>query len=224
LLLDRRRIRKWAKWVALVLAIVFVLSFLFMGVGYGGAGFNISEIFSGGCTETTQVPAAQARLNSYLATLETNPNDTAALAGAMGVYYDQQEYGNAAAYMKRLLAADPTRTDLYMQAATLYMRSEVADYASAVELLEKVKVTDPENADVYLRLGVAQRALGNTEAAISAWQEYLRLDPNGDQAGAVRDALKEMAASTTTTASGTIITVPAATTTTTAPATSTTTP
>ena len=46
MLLDRRRIKKWAKWVALFLAIVFAGGFLFLGVGYGGAGFNLSDAFS----------------------------------------------------------------------------------------------------------------------------------------------------------------------------------
>ena len=46
MLLDRRRIRKWAKWVALLLAVVFALSFLLLGVGYGGgAGLNIFDLF-----------------------------------------------------------------------------------------------------------------------------------------------------------------------------------
>ena len=53
MLLDRKRINKWAKWVALFLAVVFAAGFLFMGVGYGGAGFNLSSLFTGNKTASS---------------------------------------------------------------------------------------------------------------------------------------------------------------------------
>ncbi len=63
MLLDRKRINKWAKWVALFLAIIFAAGFLFVGVGYGGAGFNLSEIFTSDkqVDVTNQTPKTRSR-------------------------------------------------------------------------------------------------------------------------------------------------------------------
>jgi len=225
LLLDRKKIRRWAKWVALALAVVFVLSFLFMGVGYGGAGFNVSEIFSGGCTETTQVSPSQSELAGYLATLQANPNDLTALKGAADQYLLQQDYTNAAVYLERLLAVDPSQKTVYMDLAAIYLRSEVNDYKAAATVLNKATSVDPDNPEVYLALGIAQRGLGNTEAAVLAWQKYLQLDPDGDMADVVREQLDEMTSPTTTTSASTSTTGPSSassTTSTTLPATTTT--
>ena len=73
--------------MALALAIIFMGGFLFLGIGYGGAGFDVSSIFSGGCnTETTQPNTAQGELDKYLAVLAANPNDTDAMLSAATVY------------------------------------------------------------------------------------------------------------------------------------------
>ncbi len=87
MLLDRRRIRKWAKWVSLGLAIIFAVGFLFLGIGYGTGGANLSTMFSGGCSSATTVPdAAQGELDTYLAAIAANPNDTVAMRGAATIY------------------------------------------------------------------------------------------------------------------------------------------
>jgi cytochrome c-type biogenesis protein CcmH/NrfG len=79
-----------------------------------------------------------------------------------------------------------------MQLASLYLNNDVLDYESARTALIKLTSLDPENPDVYLMLGTAQSELGETNAAILAWQKYLQLIPNGDMAGAVRDQLETL--------------------------------
>jgi len=233
LLLDRRRIRKWAKWVALVLAIVFVLSFLFMGVGYGGAGFNISEIFTnGGCssTGTAEPNTVEEKLKAYEEALEVNPNDTDALLGIANIMRDLYEQNGeieyllvSAAQLEKVIAADPTQKDIYMRLARLYMSNEVNDAAKAVAVLNKAASADPDNPDVYLQLGIAQQRLNNVTAAVLAWQKYLELEPDGQMADTVRERIKALTETTTTTKPATTTTAPGgSTTSTTAPATTTT--
>lgn len=234
MLLDRRRIRKWAKWVALGLAIVFALSFLFLGVGYGGAGFNISDIFTrGGCsaeTATTEaVETPEERLESLIAAYEANPEDTTTMLAIATAYEDLYEAGKgegteylnyASAFLRNAIDVDPSLKDVYLRVADIYISgiASTAAYQAAVEVLNKATTVDAENPEVYLKLGIAQQNLNNKEAAVLAWQKYLQLEPEGQTADIVRQQIEKITATTTTTAaSGTTTTAGSGTTTTVSP-------
>jgi hypothetical protein len=68
------------------LALIFAISFVFLGVGTGGGGFSFSDLFgsdSGGSTSTAfddDIDAAQQKL-------QANPNDTVALASLVQFQY-----------------------------------------------------------------------------------------------------------------------------------------
>ncbi len=220
MLLDRKRINKWAKWVALFLAIIFAAGFLFMGVGYGGAGFNLSEIFTSDkqVDVTNQTP--EDKIAAFQATLAQNPEDMNALLGIATVYQQNDQLVLAAAYLSKALEVDPSQKDLYIRLANIYMNSGVADYSAAATVLNKATSVDPNNPDVYLKLGTAQNNLGNTEAALLAWQKYLQLAPDGEYADIVREQVASLSKQPTTTTAGgaTTTTAPPTTTvTTTAP-------
>lgn len=237
MLLDRRRIKKWAKWVALILAIIFAASFLFLGVGYGGAGFNISEIFTtGGCsaeTDTTEPQTAEEKLNALLAAYDANPTDTTNMLAIATAYEDLYEQGkgegteyleNAAAFLRNAIDVDPSLKDVYLRVADIYISGVASTpaYEAAATVLNKATRVDPQNPQIYLKLGIVQQKLGNKQAAILAWQKYLELDPNGAMADTVRDQIKVLTETTTTTAASTSTTAAGGTTTTTAPTTTTT--
>ncbi len=233
MLLDRKKIRKWAKWVALLLAIIFGASFLFLGVGYGGAGFDLSSIFKrrrSAAPTTTEPQTDVDKLNGLLATLEANPEDTTTMLAAATLFEDLYQAGqgdgteylrNAAALLENAIAVDPSLKEVYLRVANLYMSDDLSAYQAAVTVLNKAASADPNNADVFLKLGTAQKNLGNKEAAVLAWQKYLELAPNGEMASVVKDQLEVLTATTTTTVAASTTTTVAATTTTTAGATTT---
>lgn len=223
--------------MALALAIIFALSFLFMGVGYGGAGFNISEIFTGGgCSNTngstTATSTIEEQLTAFDAALKANPNDTVALLGVANLFNDLYQQGegtgnqyllSSAKYLEQIIAVDPSQKDIYLRLASLYMSKDVNDAAKAVAVLNKAVTVDPQNPDVYLQLGIAQQSLNNKTAAVLAWQKYLELAPNGDMAATVKEQIKALTATTTTTTSASTTTTAGAATTTTASSATTTT-
>jgi len=206
LLLDRRKIRRWAKWIALFLAVVFVLSFLFLGVGYGGgAGMNIFDLFGKKSTSATTLSPDQ-RIAALNAKLVLNPKDVTALLALATIYQENGQLGSAATFLEQVIAADPTQKDVYIRLANLYMSQDVVNYAAAAAVLNKAVSVDPANPDLFLKLGIAQNKLGNTGAALLAWQRYLALAPNGDQAPLIReqvDRLSKLATTTTTTVGST---------------------
>ncbi len=54
---------------------------------------------------------------------------------------------------------------------------DAQDWKRAVELLTKAAASDPNNANVQNWLGFAQRKSGNLDAAFSAYNEALKLNP-----------------------------------------------
>jgi cytochrome c-type biogenesis protein CcmH/NrfG len=219
LLLDRRRINKWARWVALFLAIVFAGGFLFLGVGYGGAGFNVSDAFSCSNQKTVDNPQTpKEKIAVYQAALDKNPSDTAALLGMATVYQQNDQLTVAAAYLEKVIAVEPSQKDVYIRLANIYLNAKVAQYGAAVTVLNKATSVDANNPDVYLKLGTAQNGLGQTGAAVLAWQKYLQLAPNGEMAKVVKEQIDKLSkeATTTTTAGSTTTTTAGSTTTTTA--------
>jgi cytochrome c-type biogenesis protein CcmH/NrfG len=199
LLLDRKRINKWAKWVALGLAIIFAASFLFLGVGYGGAGFNLSELFTGDDNSTNTTLTADEKVAALEAKLQQNPKDVTTLLELATVYQQNGDLLRAAAYLDQVIAVDPDQKEVYLRLANIYLNQEISQYAAAAAVLNKATSVDPDNPDVYLKLGIAQNALGNTSATVLAWQKYLALAPNGDMASIVREQLAKLTQQATTT-------------------------
>jgi len=55
---------------------------------------------------------------------------------------------------------------------------EAQDWKQATQLLSKAALTDPNNADIQNWLGYAQRKQGNLNAAFTAYNQALKLNPN----------------------------------------------
>jgi len=210
LLLDRAKIRRRAKWIALVLAIVFAVSFVGIGIGQGTGGFNVFEVFSGGCTEdqtADTTPVVDKNLQSLLDDLEADPADTDAMVGLARYYQssfsaeDNTGYEDAqlaADYYEQAIETDPTLVDTYLELAKLY--EQMFSYEDAVRVLNLATAIDPNNPDVFYYLGKYQNALGNTGEAILAWERYLQIAPEDDRLRSkVRNDLQAMTAPTTTT-------------------------
>jgi hypothetical protein len=68
------------------LALVFAISFVFLGVGTGGGGFSFSDLFGGGGGGSSS-SAFDDQINAAEKQLQLNPNDTAALASLVQLHY-----------------------------------------------------------------------------------------------------------------------------------------
>lgn len=197
MLLDRKRINRWARWVALALAIVFGASFVFMGVGTG-IDMDWGSLFSGGGSNKTTSPAGpQERIAAYDATLATDPSNMEALLGAATDYSSLGQPLKAAEYLEKAAVAAPDNVDIWMRLATIYMSSDARDYSAAVRVLNQATLLDTNNAQAFLQLGAAERGAGNVGAAILAWNRYLQLEPTGDMSDTVRSELTALSPPTT---------------------------
>jgi hypothetical protein len=144
-LLDRKRIRRWAKWVALGLAIVFVLGFVVGGIGYGSGDFSLVDALSLNCSGSAEPEVADTVLVALLASHEAAPEDTAVMIEIADYYlglYDAEDSGSitnldkAAEFMEEAISVDPSLTSVYLDLAQVYSASarfyeNLASYAAA---------------------------------------------------------------------------------------------
>lgn len=68
------------------LALIFAISFVFLGVGTGGGGFSFSDLFSGGGGGSPS-SAFDSQISAAEAKLQVNPNDAATLATLVQLHY-----------------------------------------------------------------------------------------------------------------------------------------
>jgi cytochrome c-type biogenesis protein CcmH/NrfG len=191
-LLHRKQINKWAKWVALVLAVVFAVSFVAMGVGSGG-GLNWSSLWGGGGGGSAGAQSPEQQIEEWEARLAENPKDTEALLGLANLYGALGRQDLAVSYLEELAVLEPGAGEVHMRLASIYLSPEVQNNQAAVRVLQEATALDPNNADAFLQLGVAERGVGNINGAILAWNRYLELDPDGQMAETVRQQIELMA-------------------------------
>jgi hypothetical protein len=67
------------------LALIFAISFVFLGVGTGGGGFSFSSLFGGGSSSAST--AFDSDIKAAEQKLQVNPNDPAALASLVQLHY-----------------------------------------------------------------------------------------------------------------------------------------
>jgi len=197
-LLDRRRINRWAKWVSLGLALVFGLSFVALGVG-SGTNLNWGDLWRslGGGNGQASPKTAGDRIKNYESILAQDPKDATALLGIANEYDQLKQPQKAAEYLEKLAAVKPGDVDVRLRLAAIYLSPDSRDYKAAVRVLNEATTLDPTNAQAFLQLGAAQRGAGNTDAAILAWNKYLQLAPTGDMADTVKTELAQLTASKT---------------------------
>jgi hypothetical protein len=67
------------------LALIFAISFVFLGVGTGGGGFSFSDLFGGGGGSSST--AFDSDIEAAQAKLQANPQDTTALGNLVRLHY-----------------------------------------------------------------------------------------------------------------------------------------
>jgi hypothetical protein len=151
------------------LALIFAISFVFLGVGTGGGGFSLSDLFGGGGGGSTatafddQIDAAQKKL-------EVNPSDTTALANLVQLQYsaanaNTQSNGAPTSEGEQHLQEAADAWNKYVKLSKGDPSSSTAVYAlNTFDLLARLNFakarTDTTNSD----------ALSDVTAAVDSWK------------------------------------------------------
>jgi Flp pilus assembly protein TadD len=237
------KIRRRQRWVFAALAVLFALTFAFVGVGSGANDLsqlfqNINIFGSSGKSVSHAEKEVQKKPNdpkgyrdlatAYESHGDTNaaitalqqytnlkPKDVAAWQELAGLEATQAQsyltdYQNA--YTNQQLAA-PSSTFLptgklgtaigqnpIEQAATTSAQSSVSDlqqrtqlaYNGVVTSWQQVTKLQPKNSNAWFQLGSAAQTSGDTKTAVSAYKQYLKLNPGSSSSSQIKQIIKQL--------------------------------
>ncbi len=214
MLLDRKRVKFWQKWVFLSMAILMAGFLVF---GYSGV--------LQGCTNRvglTQTNPAEARVNDLTKQLQASPSSGATMLALAEAYQAragtqttgsskaQSDYAQALTYYDRFLAlpaaqqgatkreAKDNRIRALENQAQIYVIQ--GNLAEVVKVYGKLTELRPDNADYFLAMGTAAQQTGDTQTALLAFTRYLQLAPDAPEAATIKAWIKEQSKSTSSTA------------------------
>jgi tetratricopeptide (TPR) repeat protein len=139
------KLRAHAKWMFVLLAVVFMTSFVFLGVGSGSSGLgdllqgNWSSFFSSSSGSSAQVKKDRKRI-------DTNPKDYAAYKDLASALAADNKLDEAITTLQQLKSLQPKDVDGLSQLAGLYLRkADVARTEALAVQAEAATVVNPSS-------------------------------------------------------------------------------
>ena len=199
MLLDRRRVKFWQKWVFGIMVVTMVAFLVMIPVG--------GQLGCGGPSVDEQVAA---EIEKYEQTLAASPDDVDALRGLGNEYVvranqsesDSPEYRGdlrraIELYEKAAVALSKTeggdvlneRVDVLEQIASTYVL--LGEYQDAANVYVRVTKLTPRDAVAYFDWATLADRAGDTKTALLAFTRFLELDPESPYAADVKAWIKE---------------------------------
>lgn len=197
MMLDRDKLNFWVRFVAIGLAAVFVGSFLLFGIG-SGVNYSPMEIFGGGDDQPAgQTVGPEDQIQNAKQELEQNPNDPDAIVTLAALYFQNDQLEEAEKVLKKGREKAPNAEDIPMLLGQVYYQQAQAAqgeeqkelYAQAGDAYASATEIDKENEDAYLAAGDAYDQADQPSEAIKYWNVYLEMEPEGQQAEAVKEQI-----------------------------------
>jgi tetratricopeptide (TPR) repeat protein len=122
--------------------------------------------------------------------IELEPNLTASYLDLGGLRNQTKDYSGAEGALKKCLELSPNTPAAEYELAKTYMAT--GRWQEAAPLAESAVKELPDLASAHVLLANIRLKQRNAAAALHEYQEYLRLDPNGDMAPQVRDMVAKL--------------------------------
>ena len=203
MMLDRDKITFWTRLGAIVLAVIFVGSFVIMGVG-SNVNLNLLDLLggsSGAQEDQQQTTSSREQITQAQQELEEDPENPKIIRRLAGLYIQNGQTDEAAEVLERgrEVAPDDPVIPLYLgqayerdaQAQTDVEERQAA-YEQAGDAYAAAAELQPEKPQAYLEAGQAYEQAGDKGRAIQYWNDYLELEPDGEQADAVKERIASL--------------------------------
>ena len=199
MMMNRKRLGRVMAVVAVILAAFFLLSSILIGLGTN-VSYNLFDLIGGQkqqAQQPDQGPTPQDAIDEAKKDLEQNPKDPDAVTDLAGLYAQNGQYDEAAKVLKVGRERVPNNAEIpallgavyAQQAAGVEPKEQKELYAKAGDSFAAAAEKEGEDEDLYLQAGQSYDQAGEPAEAIKYYNGYLDLEPEGDQAGAVKDRI-----------------------------------
>ena len=202
MMMNRDRIGFWVRLVSILLAVFFVASFIFVGLGTN-VQYNLFDLIGGSDQQQSEQTTddTEARIEQAEKELEENPRDPEAIKELAALYYQDGRLEDAARVLEKGREAAPGDAEIPILLGQVYSQQAEATpeeeqkndlyreaggaYAAAAEI-------EPDDEEAYLLAGQAYDQAGEPAQAIKYYNGYLDLEPEGEQARAVKERISAL--------------------------------
>jgi cytochrome c-type biogenesis protein CcmH/NrfG len=201
MMMNRDRLGFWVRLVAILLSIFFIGSMVFVGLGTN-VSYNLFELIGGSDQQPGgQTTDPQEQIEQAEKELEENPRDPDAIKELAALYYQNGQLEDAARVLENGREAAPKDAEIPLLLGEVYSRQAQVTpeeqqkkdlYKRAGEAYAAAARIEPDNEDAYLLAGEAYDQAGEPAQAIKYYNGYLDLEPEGEQAQAVKERISAL--------------------------------
>jgi cytochrome c-type biogenesis protein CcmH/NrfG len=178
--------------VVILLIVTFIVGFVAGAVG--GIKFYSREDRQGQPAtqaEATPPAASAEEVNRLEAIVAREPRNLQALVALGNLYFDSKHYQKAIDTYLRALAIDPKNADVLTDLGIMYRAAK--EYDKAILEFREAARLDPTHKNSRFNLAVVlQYDTKDVNGAIAAWEDFLKVEPTGARADAVRGEIQKL--------------------------------
>ena len=202
MMMNRDRIGFWVRLVSILLAAVFLISFIFLGVGTN-IQYNIFDLFGNQDQQKQQqdqTPNPDQQIAAAEKDLKKDPKDPEKIKDLAGLYYTAGRYDEAIQVLQKGQEVAPKDEEIPAflgqiyteQAQTATGKKKEEMEAKAADAFAASAKAQPDNAEAYLLAGQAYDQAGQPAEAIQYYNQYLDRAPKGQDAAKVKDRISAL--------------------------------
>jgi len=201
MMMNRERIGFWIRLLSILLAVFFVGSFIFVGLGTN-VSYNLFELIGGPDQQQgEQTTDTQKQIEQAERELKENPKDPEAIKELAALYYQAGRLEEAARVLETGREVVPNDAEIALLLGQVYSRQAQTAaeekerkefYKKAADAYVATAEIEPENKDAYLLAGESYDQAGEPAQAIKYYNGYLDLESEGGQAEAVKERISAL--------------------------------
>ena len=201
MMMNRERIGFWVRLVSILLAAIFIISFVFLGVGTN-ISYNVFDLFGNQDQpkQQNQAPGPEQQIAAAEKDLKKDPKDPEKIKDLAYLYYSAGRYDDAIQTLQKGENVAPKDEEIPALLGQIY--SQQAQTASgkqkeklenkAAEAFAASAEAQPDNAEAYLLAGQAYDQAGQPAEAIKYYNQYLDRAPKGQNADKVKNRISAL--------------------------------
>ncbi len=134
---------------------------------------------------------AASKIQTLKDILKKDPKNLPAWVELGNLYFDTNQPKEAIDAYNHYLAVKPDSADVRTDMGIMYRK--LGEFDKAIEQFKKAAQSDPKHINSRYNLGlVLLHDKGDMKAAIKAWEDYLKVDPNSERAQRIRAQIEKM--------------------------------